>query len=262
MYVIDDVHYFANITDFVLAVKDAQTVSGRRTASMDNDSSFSETANILEAWEKLERGDVSKVGQAVLEGLDKLNLRSNKSVMFNDVVGFAANVPNYLMGVPQTMVNREVKIFQNKIVTILVNTSVSGGTSTETIRKVALKILEVILKLERDGYRVNLYKMIGSTADDGSILGFIKLKDDRERINLQKLMFPLTHPAMQRRLDFRFRECYGRVDVTHEGYGSQYKWNKDFVAKYFKRLCNGDFLYANLHDYQEDWWKSPYIKIK
>lgn len=257
MYVIDDVHYFSNLTDFINEVKKAETIKGRDKDSMSSDIDFTGTRDIDEAWDKLERGDYGDVGKDILSNLDKLNLRSNKSTQYNDVVGFVPNVPNYLMGVPKTMVNREVQIFQNKVVNVLINSSVNGGISRSEIVNTSVKILEAILKFERDGYRVNIYKMIGSSIDGGSkgVLGFIKIKDDKERINLKKLMFPLTHPSMQRRLDFRFRECFGKVDVTHDGYGSQRWWNKQFVAKYFKRLCNGDFLYANVHDFDEHWYE-------
>jgi hypothetical protein len=116
-------------------------------------------------------------------------------------------------------------------------------------------VLETILKLEQDGYRVNLFKMIGSSSGNRNILGFIKMKDDKERINLKKLMFPMTHPSMQRRIDFYFRECYGLVDVTGDGYGSQRNWSFDYVKKYLKRICAGEFLFSNLENYDPDWYK-------
>lgn len=256
MFIVDDVHYFSNLTDFINEVKGAKTIQGRNESSLDTDSGWSGTRNIEEAWEKLEKGDLGSIGKDVLSSLDKLNLQNPKVNVFNDVVGFAPNVPNYLMGVPKTMVNREVQIFQNKVINILVNSSVNGGVSTSEITRMAIEVLEAIMKFERDGYRVNLYKMIGSSIGaNESVLGFIKLKDDKERINLKKLMFPLTHPSMQRRLDFKFRECFGKVDVTHDGYGSQGRWSKNFVKSSFKRLCNGDFLYANLHNYNPNWYK-------
>lgn len=256
MYDIDDVFYFNSITDFVVNVKNAKRIQGRENSSEDRDYDFSLTHNIEEAWGYLEEGRVDKTGQKVLENLEKLNTKVNRSVQFNDIVGFVPNVPNYLMGVPQTMVNRQVKIYKDKIVNIVVNTSVSAVTSTSFIIEKATEVLEVILKLEQDGYRVNLYKMIGSSLSGGkSVLGFIKMKDDKERINLKKMMFPLTHPAMQRRLDFYFRECYGLVDVTNDGYGSQQRWDFDFVKKYLKRICAGEFLFANLSNYDEEWYK-------
>lgn len=260
MYKVDGVFYFSGLNDFISEVKDKPTAPGRNNESMSSGSSFSGTSSIEQAWEMLEKGDSGKVGADVLHELEKLNLKSTRLTQFNDVAGFAPNVPNYLMGVPKTMINREVKIFRDKIVNVLINNSVSGGTSTEFIVKTAVEIVEVILKLEQEGYRVNIYKMIGASSGYGrraeSILGFIKLKSDRERINLKKLLFPLTHPAMQRRLDFRFREVMpDSHDCTHSGYGSQSGWSKEFVTEAFKRLCSGDFLYANLHDYDPDWYK-------
>jgi len=261
MYIVDDVHYFANLQDFINEVKGKPTIRGRNEESSSTSSyTWYKTRNIEEAWQYLEEGYLDNVGTEVLQKVEKLLTKSHKVVQYNDVKGFIPNVPLYLKGIPTNMINRDVKIYQDKIINILINSSVSGGTSTDFIIKCATEILEVIINFETQGYRVNLYKMIGSTSGKDSILGFIKMKDDRERINLKKLVFPITHPSMQRRLDFRFRETMGAFDVTHLGYGNQSNWNKEFVAKYFKRLCNGDFLYANLHDYDPNWYKAKWVE--
>lgn len=252
MYVIDDVHYFTSLSDFIDTVKNAPTIVGRNNSSQDGDYDFCGTRTIAEAWELAERGDEKNLDKISSE-LTRRLYASPKAQTTNSVVGHTPNVPLYLQGVPQNMVHRHQPIFQNKIVNVLVNTAVGAWTSRSEIEEKAISILSTIMNIEAQGYRVNLYKMIGSTSDGRQVLGFIKLKDDRERINLKKMMFPMTHPSMQRRLDFRFRECFGKNDVTHSGYGSQRDWDKKSMAKHFGRLCQGDFLYAEVFNFDPQW---------
>lgn len=266
MYIVNDIHYFANISDFIHEVKHATTIPGRMQESMKNDYDFTRTKSLDEAWEMIENGYMDEKGEQVLRLTEKLLMNSHKAVQFNDIKGFVPNVPNYLMGIPQTMINREVTMYRDKIINILVNTGVAWHVGSDWIFEKAFEIFRVIVDFETQGYRVNLYKVIGasngSSSDGDFILGFIKLKDDRERINLKKMIFPLTHPSMQRRLDFRFRETFGKTDVTHNGYGTQRPWKKEYIRPHFKRLCNGDFLYANLDDYDANWYKSAHEQRK
>lgn len=252
MVCIDDVHYFDNISDFINTVENAKRIQGRGNASEDEDSSFTKTNSIDEAWKMIKSGDTS-VMKDYDKDIVKVDLDNVRPKQRLDVVGHNVNVPLYLIGVPTCMIRKDNKIFKNKIVNILVNNSVGCFTSTDSIIKMANDIFGKILAIENMGYRVNIYKMIGSSSRNGDVLGFIKMKNDRERINLKKMVFPMCHPSMQRRLDFKFRECFGKNDVTHDGYGRQSDWNKEYVTRAFKHMCREDFIFINMHNYDDKW---------
>ena len=253
MVCIDDVYYFDNISDFVDTVEPASRIRGRDDESEQDNFSFCKTRTIEEAWDFIKSGDTSVMKDYDKKDVFNIDLDNVRLKQRLDVVGHNVNVPLHLIGVPTCMIRKDAKIFKNKIVNILVNNSVNGGTSTSEIIDMANDIFGKILAIENMGYRVNLYKMIGSSSSYGDVLGFIKMKNDRERINLKKMVFPMCHPSMQRRLDFKFRECFGKNDVTHSGYGSQSNWNKEYVTKAFRHICREDFIFINMIHYDKQW---------
>jgi len=249
MLIHNDVHYFRSIYDFINTVKPARRIDGRCYASEKEDSGWSGSKSLAESWHWLENGcpELMELYKKVSTNIEIENMCQQERL---NVVGYQVNIPLYLMGVEVNMLTRDRKTFKSKIINIVINTSVSGVWGVEDIIRYALAVFKEVVALESEGYRVNLYKMIGSSSYDGSILGFIKMKNDREKINIPKMIFPLCHPSMQRRLDFYFRECFGKDDVTHDGYGRQSDWNKKFVEQSFKLMCKENFIWINLHEFQ------------
>lgn len=121
-----------------------------------------------------------------------------------DVSGYQAIVPLYLQGSPLNMVNKKATLTKQKIITINKVMSYSSGISTEDIVKNSSKCLAIINSIERKGYRVNLNMLIST----GKVCVKIRLKSANERLNVAKLAFPMIHPAMFRRLFFRFIEVF------------------------------------------------------
>jgi len=245
MIIQNDIHYFDSIYDFIVSVKGAKRIEGRRRESEDNDAYFCGSKSLEESWEWLENGcpELMSVYEEVKTEIESENVRLIERL---DVVGYQVNVPLYLQGVHTNMLKKDTRIFKNKIVNILVNTSVSYDWDSKDIIRSALAIFQEVVALEGKGYRVNLYKMIGSSSGSSKVLGFIRMKKDSEKINIKKMIFPMCHTSMQRRLDFFFRECFGKDDVTHSGYGTQMNWCKDYVKKYFQIMTRENFIFINL----------------
>ena len=146
----------------------------------------------------------------------KSNGHVEKNKTYLDVAGYAPVVPLALQNIPTSMINKQ-KTINNKIVNMVYCCSVPCGVSSKDIMKTTTELMKNIIKLEKDGYRCNLY--ICQYNDNGSGFGYVlKLKTDREVLNIKKLCFPLVSSSFLRRIDFRVKERLFK-DWIGSGYG-------------------------------------------
>lgn len=210
---------FNSISELLRELDDSSPIPGRGDASEDHDggpgSSWCDTTSYDQAHEWLKFGHE-------YEGLEtdlskyKSNTGKETPRQFLDVVGYTPVVPLYLQGVPTCMLNQK-KALNNKIATFVYQLSVPCGVNQKDIMKTTTELMKNIIKLEKDGYRVNLYVMNYNDNDNG--YGYmIKLKTDRETLNIKKLCFPLVSSSMLRRIDFRVKERLYK-DWIGGGYG-------------------------------------------
>lgn len=127
------------------------------------------------------------------------------------VAGFQPVVPLYLAGVPTNMVSKQMVPIKQKVINVTKSIDYSGGVSADKIVEESIKALQIIKKLESQGYRVNLYIAIGSLKGNTEIMCKVKVKSANEKLNVSKLAFPLVHPSMLRRLFFRWIEVNPHV---------------------------------------------------
>lgn len=196
---------FNSISELMGALDSAPVINGRDTSSdrRDNGSDWCDTASYEEAHDAMIAG---KMYDGLSGDLDKYRTPGSKekNKTYNDVVGYNVVVPLYLQNVPTCMVNKR-KTINNKIVTIIYNATVPSHVGKDEIMATTTELMRNIIKLEKDGYRVNLYVMSYNNNDNG--YGFIlKLKNDRETLNIKKLCFPLISSSFQRRIVFRVKE--------------------------------------------------------
>ena len=166
-----------------------------------------------------------------------------------DVVGFQPIVPNYLMGLPNSMVGTKMVMRKEKVVTLNINNSFASSVKADKIEETCLKALQLIKTIELGGCRVNLNTFyIGKVIDviDGKRMAIynlikFKIKSANERLNISKVAFPLIHPSFLRRIMFKviehspiftppFTNSYGRVVQVDE-----------FVEVY-KNMLKGEYL--------------------
>ncbi len=147
-----------------------------------------------------------------------LDIKIDPNRTFHDYVGFAPDVKAYLEGSPLTMINKPV--VHKPLVTIYMNTSYAGNEPRERIYARGAIALAAAEALELMGFMVDLRLFEMSYVDKDIHFSEYRLKMPDERVNLQKLYFPLCHPAWVRRLNFRLIEtspdmtdawagCYG-----------------------------------------------------
>lgn len=222
-------------------------VSGRRETSDERDSGWSGSDNFQEAKDLMMGGDEYSHNtiMKLKSETDKYYIQDakNKIRTFNDVVGYTPNVPNAIMGLPQSMVNAKREPKKHKVVDIFVNRSRSGMTSTEQIEYEGALILSFLDALERDGYRVNLYvgKVNWLGSKDRVNGHIVPIKRATEPLNIKKTAFYLIHPSYLRRIGFRIDEVEEQIeDTTHNGYGQV--TNRETQHRFIHKHINDRFM--------------------
>ena len=188
-------------------------------------SSWCGVKNYEEALQLLSEGY-----QPVVEKLKaeiKANVQGNaKRVSFrNDIVGYAPVVPLAIMGVPNAMMNSYMKTIKAKVVDVYYDGTFRSGVESVDILKTGAKVLSVIIALEQQGYRFNLYQAQGYADGEDCDMLVVKIKDAAQPLDLKRVSFPMTHTAFFRVIGFdwysktprgKFRSAYGHA-LANEG---------------------------------------------
>ena len=211
------VNEFQNINEFVKYLR-TQPINGafRKFSTLPSEqvgtsmTKFSNTETYKEAEDLLLNG-WNEYTEEVKNQIKNptVNMQEIKKISMYDVLGFQCSVPRYIQGIPTSMINRKNVVVKQKIVDVTKLISYGYKTSTQTIIKESIKAIRIIQCLESQGFRVNLNIAFGSVAKSGR--GFIckvKIKSCNERLNISKLMFPLIHPAMLRRIYLKWVEVF------------------------------------------------------
>ena len=214
---------FDSISEFVDYLKNAsvQHYAFDRLASETGSYGFTQTSSLEEALDLIKFGyheDFEKLVQLKLKLEKYIKMSKKRNKQFNDYIGFAPDVKAYLEGNPLSMLNKKSEV--RKKINVYMNTSFYGNTSKEAIFNRGAIVLSMIEILENMGFSVDLHLFEMSTVDTMMHFSDFVLKSENERMNIQKLYFPLCHPSWIRRLNFRLIEV--TPDITSSwsnGYG-------------------------------------------
>lgn len=193
----------------------------KRTSSEDTDKEnckFTDTKNYQEASDYLKSGYTygCESLQKEMSGLAK-NYKNVVTVK-NDVFGVVPNIGAYMTGHPKNMINikTEKRAVKTKVINMIINTAVSCSyTKNDVVRLGAATLLQII-RLERNGYKVNLYVANKTEEESNQLVCFTKVKNSSEKLNLLKVAYPLVHPSYHRRHMFAVIERTIKID---DGYG-------------------------------------------
>jgi hypothetical protein len=184
---------------------------------------FSETKDYAEAMEIMKTGykePLEKMKRGILKIGESENYKKPRTRA--DFVGFVPHVPHTLMNLPITMINREpIQQRRSKTIHLTYSFCASGSVSPSTLIKGGINFISLVNSLEKQGYRVKI-DIFFLTVSDKSAVGFsLNVKQYGQRLNLLKLTFPLVHPAMLRRIAFRYLETAPELkDMEYQmGYG-------------------------------------------
>lgn len=183
------------------------------------------TATMAEADNLLMHGDktaLKRLKKAQATAVARRCGDAYKRSTFCDIVGFAAHVPNYLAGVPQTMVNSQiVKVKNTKVLNFVFSVSMSAQHDAAEISRAGAALLAYVESIEKAGFRVNLYTIATGKKRDTRVAMITKIKDSGCFINVLKVSYPLINASFLRRHFLRFVET---APITERqflyGYGS------------------------------------------
>lgn len=202
--------------------------SGKSLCSQDNDYDFSGTHSYDEAEDILRKGDKKHL-ELIKKELIECKIKSKgsciKTISYTSFVGSMPHVPNYIAGVPKTMIAKKRTLVKSpKVITILYNPSVSWKMTTSQVVKASIKVMNLINEIESKGVRVNLYVSNFGKSNKSSrfeIAGtVVRIKAAEEYTNLLKLVYPMVNPSMHRRHFFRYVETADLKDRSWIcGYG-------------------------------------------
>lgn len=164
-----------------------------------------------EAYKLLVNGWKDKVkAVSTLSNKVEGNDEEKRNKRVNSVVGYTPIIPLALKGVPNCMVDTESKKIKSKVLKIIYNLGLTCDYSSEDILNCGLKFINAIYDLEHSGYRCEILGLqMFCSKDNKTIDGFmIHLKDANQPLDLQRLMFPLLHPAMFRVVGFDWQDRF------------------------------------------------------
>lgn len=179
---------------------------------------WTKTGSFDEAVELMKNGwtDMAQQMTQKLQATPNMELTRQMRTIIG-VAGFQPVVPLYLAGVPTNMVSKQMQPIKQKVINVTKSIDYAGSVSADKIVEESIKAMQIVKKLESQGYRVNLYIALGSFKRETEILCKVKIKGANEKLNISKLAFPLAHPSMLRRLFFRWIEVNPHVTKSFVG---------------------------------------------
>lgn len=203
------------------------------------DSGWAGTSSYEEAVKLLTCGYTDILGRLSL-GIKKAmkslqDYDFSKSSIVEDVQGATPIVPNYLRGLPKTMSYRQPVSKKVKTINIVYAPTANCGTGAEEFIEAGIALLSAIRAIEKSNIAIKLDCMFkNSYADGEAVIGSVRIKNYRDRLDLQKLCFPIAHPSMLRRIGFKFLETV--PGLTNRGFANGYGCSPDMdkLTNYLK----------------------------
>lgn len=219
--------HFTSINQFLATINSRKNnnAMGGCHSSEDSDSTFRGTKSYAEATELITKG-WEEVLPRIREQFE-VSIKANQNGTidrrrtYNHVVGYVPNVPNAILGLPQSMINQKREAQKVKVVSIVYAPDANCGTSTDTFIKAGIVVLNIINRLELNGLRVRLMITPMDSFKNGTFVSCtVDVKDFREQLDLKKLAFPIANPSMLRRFGFKWLETY--PELTEDGFSCGY----------------------------------------
>lgn len=243
----NNVHFnlFDNVYEFSKFLTTKQRKSGRDNESESASVGFTGTRSFDEAMNLMIYGDEGTLKE-VLKEQSKIKISNllgnvtNRQRYENNLYGCVPNVPNCLMNIPYNMINSIKDRPSHKIVNIFLNMDCTAWVSQNDILKAGVKYLTIIDLLEKHGYRCNLYAGVSSEKYNHNFYMLVRVKTDREPLNLKKICFTIANPSFLRRMYFRWCEVFDFPHDITDGYG--HSVGTYTCVEDFKKNIKDDFI--------------------
>lgn len=221
--------YFDDVRKFMIEINSRENNNIMKNASSSQKTDIKDwngTETYKEACELFTSGLPD-----VCERMKKITSKTNITCQQNDYgarikkrnyyYGYAPNVPNAILGLPKSM-KRNVRVPQKvKTVELFYKVSMNCRTSGKELSQSGECVLTLVNVLEKNGVRVKLNQLLFSAkSNDDNAICSILLKEWKQPLDLLKLSFPLTNPAMFRRFGFKWLETV--KGLTSKNWSSGY----------------------------------------
>lgn len=252
--------HFTSIHQMLNAVNNRpnnDVMKNKHSSTKEGDADWTGTENWEEAVDLFENGYTEilpKIKAGVAAGIKKTEMIQKRRTS-TGVVGYAAHVPNAIMGLPNSMIYTQATPQKIKAISITYCITQNSGTEAEEFIDSGIAVLNVINRLELNGCRVNLKIMYYCAECDGEYaFGTVDVKDYREHMDLQKLCFPVAHPSMFRRFGFKWLEtCSGITKGWGWGYGRQVSSNDKVLQEMLQENeFYMDLRFTKKHNYDAE----------
>ena len=245
---------FSSLSEFLDYLETAplsRTFEGKEASKRDNfdllkTHSLEEAIQMCRYGGGMDTDDFYSLEQCIKRELD---MTFDTPRAYNDYVGFAPDVPSYLLGRPLNMINKPNP--PRKRLRVYMNTSYNSTVKLEQIMHRGACVMTAIDVLEMLHYSVELwlFEMSCTENNDGTIdvhHSEFCAKTYGERLNVQKLFFPLCHPSWIRRLNFRLIEL--TPDISYHWPGNYGSICNPLLVKKQINLDDGDVLLPSIED--------------
>lgn len=199
----------------IMKSNDSSTESGREE--------WYGTSSYKEAKELLTCGytdilDRLKLGMhKAVKALSDLDF--SKSFIVEDVQGAAPVIPNYIQNLPKTMCYRKSTVRKVKTVSIIYSPCENCDSDPDKFIDAGVAVLSAIRAMEKSGISIKLDCMFSDAySENEAIVGTVRVKNFGDRLDLQKLCFPLANAAMERRIGFKFIETAPDMEASGFSY--------------------------------------------
>ena len=241
---------FTSVDDFLTTNDSRKQIRNEEdfTRKKASDRSFTLVNNYDEAVDLITNG--YKEALTTFNEVLKLANNTKRKVTFrNDVVGFAPIVPNAMLGLPKSMVNTHITNIKTPVIDIYYDSRFSGGTDAEVFIETGKKLLTAIMTLEQSGYKVNLYWCNFKARDntDNIDVCLLKVKDSNRALDLNRITFPIAHPAMLRVFSFDWMsKVPDGIERSGFGCGLINAYSEEFITEFIPQLfsINAQFIHS------------------
>lgn len=225
---------FNSISELIEDLDNSKDLNRDKASNKPGNNNWCDTSSYDEARKYMLEG---KLYDNIGADIDRYRTKGTTEKRINklSIQGHTVVVPLYLQGIPNNMISNK-RVINNKIITIFYSPQAPHYVDQEDLEEGAKKLFENIISLEQQGYRVNLYVIECQEGWDNNFGYCIRLKHDRETLNIKKLCFPLVSPSMLRRIGFRIKERLYK-DWIGSGYGNgvfEYDHYDRFIKKNLK----------------------------
>lgn len=180
-----------------------------------------------------------------LKGQIKASATSKRFRAFNDVAGFQPIVPNAIMGLPKSMINSSMVPIKTKVIDIYYEMTCAAFVEAKHLIKAGQKMLGVIMELEAQGYRFNLYCTQGYYGSgSGCDMLCLKVKSANQPMDLKRMSFPIAHTAFFRGMGFDWYSKFPR-GTYRGGYGHAIAYDKtqSAIQEEYRKFFGKNVIY-------------------